>query len=72
MSHSPAEPNGSNNELGASSEGAVILDINDAVVDNTVRPMSESMIRSLEKRGLIPKRPSPPEPPTTAPDDPKP
>ncbi len=72
MPHSPAEPNGHNNELGADSEGVVTCEVNDAEVDRTVRPMSESRIRSLEKRGLIPKRPPKPEAPPTPPDKPQP
>ena len=71
MAHSPEEPNASGNKPGMTSEGTVTFEI-DVPFDMTVRPMSESRIRSLEKRGLIPKRPPKPEEPTTPPDKPQP
>jgi hypothetical protein len=69
MPHSPSEANGSPNEGWMTSEGAETFEI-DGPYDLTVRPMRERLRKSLEEKGIIPRRPQVPEPPPAAPEQP--
>jgi hypothetical protein len=71
MNDSDLVDNGNENPVWFDSNSPNIIDLNGGgIVDTTVRPIREAVRKLLEKKGLIPPRPTPPEepPPPPAPE----